>query len=173
MLKTLLMLNFWILQTVAMALTALLVPRLRITSLFGAFTMVAALTFVNRTIWDSQLFASIPTQLTTQAFYLFIANGAIFWALVKLLPGIESEGILPALFGPIVFTICSMLVNTYGTNLDWKQIAGATAGSVSAVRDNFIQPGRNPAEPAVPELAPTPEKQHKTKPSKPADGHKF
>lgn len=173
MLKTSLMLNYWILQTIAMALTALLVPRLRITSLLGALFMVAALTVVNTTLWDSQLFASIPTQLTTQAFYLFIANGVIFWLLVKLLPGIESEGIIPALFGPVVFTICSILVNTYAPLVDWKQIAGSTAGTVSAVREGFMGPNSNSSETAAPVPAPSPTKETKTKSRKSANVQKF
>src|SRR3990172_11967686 len=96
--------NYWILQTGAMMLTALLIPKLRITSLLGASLTVLALGLLNATLWDAALFFQIPHAFSTQALVLLAANGAIFWILVKILPGIEIDGVLPALAAPIVFT---------------------------------------------------------------------
>ncbi|NIR58061.1 MAG: hypothetical protein GWO02_00340, partial [Gammaproteobacteria bacterium] len=68
------------------------------------------------------LFLSVPSAPTTQALTLLVANAAIFWALVKLLPGIEIEGILPALAAPVVFTCASLLIDRYGREIDWVAI---------------------------------------------------
>jgi hypothetical protein len=54
---------------------------------------------------------------------LFLCNGFIFWLLVKLLPDIQVEGLLPALVAPVVFTACSLAVTTYGTQVDWQKTA--------------------------------------------------
>jgi len=85
----------WLLNTIAMMLTALVIPGLRITSIFGAIGIVLALAIVNQTVWNAAMFETIPHAATVQALVLVVANGAIFWILAKLLPGIEVKGVLP------------------------------------------------------------------------------
>jgi uncharacterized membrane protein YvlD (DUF360 family) len=109
-------------QTVAMALTALLIPNLRITSIFGPLLAVAALSLINTTVWSSNLFSALPNSLSTQALTLLVANSLIFWGVVKILPGIESKGILPVLVAPIVFTACSMAVPQIAKQIDWSSV---------------------------------------------------
>ena len=89
--------SYWIMQTLAMLLTAALIPRLRITSIFGAIGIVACLGFVNSTVWDAALFFSVPSSFTMQAITLLLSNGVLFWILVKVLPGIEVRGVAAAL----------------------------------------------------------------------------
>jgi putative membrane protein len=115
-------LAYWGLQTIAMLITAFLIPGLRITGIFGALFIVIALAFVNSSLWDAALFFQIPNHLTTQALLLFIANGFIFWLLAKLLPGIEIDGLLPALAAPIIFTLCSIAIDRYGDRIPWAAI---------------------------------------------------
>jgi len=129
--------GYWILQTVAMMVTALLIPRLRITGILGALGTVVALAFINATFWDAALFFSLPKSATAHALTLVLANGVIFWILVKLLPGIEIKGVLPALVAPLVFAICSMLIHRYGQGIDWAQIFETVLEQVSALRDYF------------------------------------
>jgi uncharacterized membrane protein YvlD (DUF360 family) len=109
-------------QTVAMALTALFIPNLRITSIFGPLLAVAALSLINTTVWNANLFSALPNSLSTQALTLLVANSLIFWGVVKILPGIESKGILPVLVAPIVFTVCSMAVPQIAKQIDWSSV---------------------------------------------------
>lgn len=131
------MLSYWILQTLAMALTALLIPGLRITSILGATLAVVGLAFVNATIWDAALFFEVPSSFSTQMLVLVLANGGIFWILAKLLPGIEVEGILPALIAPLVFTISSALISHYGQDIDWEKVFHTGTEEVMELRDNL------------------------------------
>ena len=125
------MLSHWILQIVAMALTALAIPKLKITSLFGALGAVVGLAFVNATVWDAALFFSVPNGISTQMVTLLLANGALFWILAKVLPGIEIEGILPAIIAPIVFTVISMVITSLEIDfLGLLRQAGDTVGDV-------------------------------------------
>jgi putative membrane protein len=114
--------EYWGLQTLAMIATAILLPKLKITSPLGALMTVVALGFVNSKLWDAALFFQIPDKITSQVFMLFLANGVIFWVLVKLLPGIEIQGILTAFIAPIIFTVCSLLIDHYGQQVDWKEV---------------------------------------------------
>ena len=127
-------LRYWLLQTLAMMITALLIPRLRITSIVGAFLIVLALALVNATLWSAALFFSIPASPTVEALVLVLANGAIFWVLCKLVPGIEIEGILPAVAAPIVFTIVSILVARYADDVDLGAVGATIAEAVERFR---------------------------------------
>ncbi|MCO6430074.1 MAG: phage holin family protein [Deltaproteobacteria bacterium] len=109
--------NYWILQSIAMGITCFLIRGLSLSSPLGALFIVLGLAFVNSFAWDAALFFSIPDRFTYHAALLLLMNGLIFWLLVKLLPGIEVRGILPALIAPVVFTITSMLIEKYGNDL--------------------------------------------------------
>jgi uncharacterized membrane protein YvlD (DUF360 family) len=113
---------YWVTQTVAMALTALFLPNLRVTSIFGPIMAVVALSLINTTVWNTDLFSQLPLSVSTQALTLLAINGAIFWLIVKLLPGIESKGILPVVVAPIVFTVCTMVIPQVTGRVDWKVV---------------------------------------------------
>lgn len=118
---------YWLTQTAAMALTALLIPKLRVTSIFGPLLAVATLSVINSTVWSSGLFSKLPDSLTTQTLSLLAINGAIFWIVVKILPGIEVDGVLPSLVAPIVFTICSILVPKFASEVNWGALRSEAA----------------------------------------------
>ena len=131
--------GYWLLQTLAMIITALLIPGLKISSIFGAFTSVVLLAFVNSKLWDAALFFSLPDKFSTEALLLLLANGVVFWIVIKILPGIEIKGILPALLAPIVFTICSLLIARYEDRVDWGKVAETSIEFVSNVKDHFLE----------------------------------
>ena len=129
--------NYWALQTAAMMLTAAVIPRMRITSIFGALGIVLALALVNATLWDTALFFSVPSSFSRHALTLLAANGILFWVLVKLLPGIEIDGFAPAFVAPVVFTALSLAVSAYGRDLDVIELAKRGAEWVSTFRDGL------------------------------------
>ena len=110
------------LQSVALVITAAIIPGLRVTSIFGPILMVTALSITNKYLWDQTLFQTIPHEVTYNALKLLFANGLVFWVLVKLLPGIEIEGILPALVAPILLTFVGVYVMDFGGRIDWVQV---------------------------------------------------
>jgi len=138
----------WLLNTIAMMLTALVIPGLRITSIFGAIGIVLTLAIVNQTVWNAAMFETIPHAATVQALVLVVANGAIFWILAKLLPGIEVKGVLPAIVAPIVFTFLSGLVWKYGANIDFMAFGQQALDKVKELREWISSSGA--AAPAKP-----------------------
>lgn len=141
------MIQYWFLQTVAMLLTALLIPRFRIHGPLAALFLVVVLTVVNSTVWDIALFLKIPDAVSTHALTIVIANGVIFWILVKLLPGIEVNGILPALAAPIVFSIVSIFTYRYGREIDWMKVFDQVVQAVSQIRDILMTEHPQPRKP--------------------------
>lgn len=130
-------LSYWILQTLAMCLTCLVIPKLKITHPLGAIMAVVAISFINTTVWDAALFFQIPDHLTSQAVTLFIANGVLFWLVIKFMPGIEISGVLPALAAPIVFTISSLVVEKYGSQVDWIQLGKDALAMIDQLREGL------------------------------------
>ena len=112
----------FIFQTVAIALTTFLLPKLKITSIFGAIGMVVGLSLVNHYLWASDLFTALPNSLSAKSIVLFFSNGVIFFALVKFLPGIEVEGLFTALIAPILFSVLTVLIQKYAPLVDWGQV---------------------------------------------------
>lgn len=131
--------TFWILQTAAMLLTAFLIPKLTVTNPLGALAMVIAIAFVNANVWDAALFFNIPNHFSTQAATLWVVNGVIFWVLVKLLPGIEVKGFLPALVAPIVFTVCNLIISEYALQVDWLEVLTNLRELIEQAKDHFYQ----------------------------------
>ena len=125
-------------QTVAMMITALLLPKLRITNPLGAVLMVVGISVVNTYLWNTALFFKIPDSLTSQTLTLFLANGALFWGLVKILPGIESSGILPCLVAPLVFTLVNLGTEKYGKDIEWREIGERGVKIVQDLRGSLL-----------------------------------
>ncbi len=130
---------YWILQAVAMIVTCALIPKLKLTSFFGPLLMVVALSFINATIWNAALFFQLPNTFTTEALLLIGANGLIFWILVKILPGIEVEGILPALIAPLVFSLCSMAISEVDKRTDWHKVSTEALNFLGEAKKHFEQ----------------------------------
>ena len=129
--------SFWIFQTVAMMVTCFLIPRLRVKGPIPALMTVVVLAFINSHIWSAALFFKIPDTVTHQTLVLLLSNGVIFWLVVKLLPGIEIDGILPALAAPVVFTVCSVLIGTYGSQVDWAKVWEQSSRQVTEFRKSL------------------------------------
>lgn len=132
------MLNHGIAQMIAMMLTIFFIPRLWVTSPLGAFGILLAITIVNATFWDKTLFESMPDTISVNALKLLIGNGVLFWILVKLVPGIKVEGVLPALVAPLVFTIISTLLNTFASEVDWLGILGSLFSLLGDFKDSLM-----------------------------------
>ncbi|MCB0311179.1 MAG: phage holin family protein [Bdellovibrionales bacterium] len=124
-----------------MMITALLIPNLRVTGPLGALATVIALAFVNSKVWDAALFFQLPNSISIQAVSLLLANGAIFWILVKILPGIEVDGVAPALLAPVVFTVTSLLIDHYAQDIDWLKVLEHAIAWLQQMRDYFRESG--------------------------------
>jgi putative membrane protein len=112
-----------LLQTLALLITAFLLPRFQVHGPISGALMVLSLSFVNTYLWDAALFYSIPNDLTAQTGTTLIVNAFLFWGLAKSLPGIQIQGFLPAVIAPVVLTAISILTYQYGRDVDWYKIA--------------------------------------------------
>ena len=80
----------------------------------------------------------VPDSLTHHALVVFGANGILFWLVVKILPGIEVSGVIPALVAPIVFSLVSMFLATYAKDIDWEELGRLSIEQVHEFRDSLL-----------------------------------
>lgn len=126
-------------QVVAMALTALLLPRLTISSFLGPVAAVLVLSVINVLYWDVELFQFIPMSFNTRVLSLLAINGAIFWIVVKLVPGIEVKGFFPALTAPVLFSAITILLTIYLPDISFTDIFTLLANLLRDAREYFLQ----------------------------------
>ena len=129
--------NYWILQTIAMLVTAVLIPGLTVNGPFAALITVLGIAFINTKIWDAALFFALPDTLSTQAGLLILVNALIFWIVVKILPGIEIKGIIPAIAAPLVFSISSFFISQHGKDINWREVGQVVAEEFTTIRGYF------------------------------------
>ena len=124
-------------QSFAMALTVLLIPKLKVSGIAGPVWMVVALTLVNSYLWDPTLFFTVPDSFTGYSLALVFCNGLLFLVLAKLLPGIDIEGVFAAFIAPILFTILSMVSYRVLPLVDWMGLLQQGKSAVEGVRDEI------------------------------------
>ena len=125
----------WFLQTIALLITALLIPRFTIAGPVSALKFVVTLSLINTTLWNTNLFATIPNSLTAHSLTVVLANAVLFWVLAKLVHGVNIDGIMPAIVGPIVFTIISAGTYSFGKDIDWMSVFHQAQKAVETARD--------------------------------------
>lgn len=130
-------LGYWVIQTVALLLTAALIPNLRICGPIAAFGAVFVLGLINAYIWDAALFLTIPNSLTYQTLVVILANGVVFWVFAKIMPGIEVKGLISALLAPIVFSAVSLFVESYAKDVDWARLAKNCISAIHEIREEL------------------------------------
>jgi len=127
-------LQIFLLQVLAVLVTAFLIPRFQVHGPFSGAILVGALTLLNTTLWDPSLFQFIPDTLGVRPLTIIFANGIIIWILAKLLPGVESQGILPALAFPIVLSIVSYGIQRHCKDIPWEELSKKGIQIVQSIR---------------------------------------
>lgn len=128
----------FIFQVVALALTALILPGLKINSLFSLVGLVVIITLVNAHFWDAALFYSIPDSLSLRAISTLIVNGLIFFVLVRVLPGIECRGLFTAIISPVLFTFLTITLSHYGEDVNWQSVGAFILSVVDALKGYLL-----------------------------------
>jgi hypothetical protein len=57
---------------------------------------------------------------------------------VKILPGIETRGVLPSLIAPVIFTLCTLAVPRLLERVNWDVVLSQTTSAVSQVK-GYVQ----------------------------------
>ncbi len=108
----------WIIGAVSLYLTVLAARGLGIHDLAlkdpaAAFIAIAVLTLVNAFIRPILGFLAAPINCLTLGLFSFILNALMFWLVGALDLGLVVKGFVPALFGSVVLSLISGVLNAF------------------------------------------------------------
>lgn len=87
----------------------------------AAFLVVAVLTLVNALVRPLVKLFAMPLNCLTLGLFNFVINALMFWLVGSLDLGLRVRGFVPALFGSVVLSVVSGLLNSFLVDKDDKR----------------------------------------------------
>ena len=100
-----------LLNAAALLVAAWLVPGVQITGAAAAVLAALLLGVVNALVRPVLLLLTLPFTLVTLGLFIFVVNAVCFALTAALVPGFRLSGFLAALFGSIVVSLVSWILN--------------------------------------------------------------
>ena len=100
----------WLMASLALMLTAYLVPGFQIQGFTSALIAAVMIGFVNIFIWPVLAILTLPLTVVTFGLFLLIVNGIALKIAAALTPGFAINGFMPAIIGSIVLSIVGWLM---------------------------------------------------------------
>ena len=101
----------WLINTLALAAVAYLMPSVGIASAGAAIVAALVLGLVNALIRPLLVLLTLPVTVLTLGLFIFVLNGLLFWAVGSLVPGFDVGGFWSGVLGALVFSIISWLLS--------------------------------------------------------------
>ena len=110
----------WLVNALALWVTAAIVPGVRLKSVTGAMLGALALGFVAFLVKPVVTFLSLPFLVVTLGLFYLVILTFCFWLAGKLAPDFEVDGFLPAFLGALVLSIVNWAASFFiATNTWW------------------------------------------------------
>ena len=108
----------WIIGAVSLYLTVMAakgigVPGLALKDAVAAFIAIAVLTLVNAFVRPILGLLAAPINCLTLGLFSFVLNALMFWLVGALDLGLVVKGFIPALFGSVVLSLISGVLNAF------------------------------------------------------------
>lgn len=101
----------WLINTLALAAVAYLMPSVGIASAGAAIVAALVLGLVNALIRPLLVLLTLPVTVLTLGLFIFVINGLLFWAVGSVVTGFEVGGFWSAVLGALVFSLISWLLS--------------------------------------------------------------
>jgi putative membrane protein len=108
----------WLATAVSLMVTALIVPGFTVVSFSSAVVGAAVLGLVNAVVKPILILFTLPLTILTLGLFLLVVNAIALGLVSYLTPGLTIAGFFPAVFGSIVLTIVSGLINQLFPTVD-------------------------------------------------------
>jgi len=100
-----------VLNGLAIIIAAWLLPGIHLTSPSAALLAGVILGFVNAIVRPVLFFLTLPLTLLTLGLFIFVLNAICFALTAWLVPGFSIDGFFPALFGALLVSVVSWILN--------------------------------------------------------------
>jgi putative membrane protein len=97
----------WLINTVALAAVAYLMPSVSIASPGAALVAALVLGLVNTLIRPLLVLLTLPVTVLTLGLFILVINGLLFWAVGSFVPGFQVAGFWPGVIGALVYSVIS------------------------------------------------------------------
>ncbi len=96
--------------TVAVLLTAKVVPGIRIKSFGSAFFFAIVVAILDKLLFGLLVILALPAILVTFGLFLLVINAFLWWLADKVVDGVELDGFGAAFFGALVTSVINWLI---------------------------------------------------------------
>jgi putative membrane protein len=103
----------WLATSVSLIVTAFIVPGFTIVSFSSAIVGAAVLGLVNAIVKPILILFTLPLTILTLGLFLLVVNAIALGIVSYLTPGLTITGFFPAVFGSIVLTFVSGIINQF------------------------------------------------------------
>jgi len=100
-------------NTVAIYLVAAIVPGISVSGLLTALGAGLVLGLINAIVRPVLILLTLPVTLVTLGLFLVVLNAFCLWLTAQLVRGFEVHGVWPALFGTLLISVVSWLLNAF------------------------------------------------------------
>ena len=101
----------WIVNALALMLTAFVVPGFGVTSLYTALIAALVLGLVNALVRPLLFLLTLPVTLLTLGLFTFVLNALMIWLVSTIVKGFTVEGFVPALLAALFLWAVSVATN--------------------------------------------------------------
>ena len=102
----------WFLLAAALLLVAHLYSGVIVESFGSALIAAFFIGLLNTLVRPILVLLTLPVTLLTLGLFLFVINALMFWAAASLLDGFNVAGFWAALIGSLIYSVCSMVIDT-------------------------------------------------------------
>lgn len=103
----------WAINAVALYLTTLIVPGVRVTDFGGAVVAALVLGIVNAVIRPFLLLLTLPLNILTLGLFTFVVNAVMLYIVAAVTHRLQLSGFLAALVGAIVLSVISSIISHF------------------------------------------------------------
>ena len=108
----------WLGTAISLLITAFIVPGFAVASFSSAMIGAVVLGLVNAVIKPILVLFTLPLTILTLGLFLLVVNAIALGLVGYLTPGLTVAGFFPAMFGSIVLTLVSGLINQFFPTAD-------------------------------------------------------
>ena len=103
----------WLLAAVALAVTAWILPGVRIETIASLFVAALVLGFLNAVLKPVLVLLTLPLTIVTLGFFYLVLNALLFALGAALVPGFVVTGFGWAFLGAILMSLLSMFLSGF------------------------------------------------------------
>lgn len=100
-----------LLNTLALIITAYIVPGFKVDSFTAALLAAIVLGLINTFVKPILLLLTLPLTIITLGLFMFVVNAIVLRLTTLVVPGFMVDGWMPAILGAIVLSIASTILS--------------------------------------------------------------